>query len=187
MYEVFFLISQILKDNESTGECYRPKLKVDNTFQNCDCSGYHENPNWIFIVLFCVVTKNFSNGCFWSKFVQQFSGLNGARVLCRNTGSTSLKPEERPCKCQPGFELKNFGGSLECKACEKGLMSSGLKCERCPAGHVALAGKHYYIWRNSTLPEGFKAKCAGDCSVKVGLTLWQLILSWGLIRMLKDI
>ena len=32
MDEVFFLISQILKDNESTGECYRPKLKVDNTF-----------------------------------------------------------------------------------------------------------------------------------------------------------
>lgn len=173
--------------NESTSKCYQPKLKGDNTFQNCDCSGYLENPNWIFIVLFCVVTENFSNGCFWSNFVQQFSGLNGARVLCRDTGSTSLKPEERPCACQPGFELKNFGGSLECKACEKGLMSSGLECKRCPAGHVALAGKHYYIWRNNTLPEGFKAKCAGDCSVKVGLTLWQLILCWGLIRVLKDI
>ena len=66
----------------------------------------------------------------------------------------------------------NNGGKLECKACEKGQKSSGLKCERCTPGYVALAGKHYYIWRNNTLPDGFTAKCAGDCSVKVGITLF---------------
>jgi len=103
--------------------------------------------------------------------IPRFSGLNGARVLCKDSGYLSLKPERHQCRCQPGFELKNNGGKLECKACEKGLKSSGLKCEGCDPGQVALAGKHYYIWRNNTLPNGFTAKCAGDCSVKVGLIL----------------
>lgn len=86
--------------------------------------------------------------------------------------NSSLETVPWQCKCQPGFEIKNDGGKPQCKVCEKGLKSSGVKCEKCSPGHVALAGKHYYIWTNNTLPKGFTAKCSGDCSIKVSITLW---------------
>ena len=53
-----------VQDNQRQGKCYQPKLKADNTYQDLDCSGYHENPHSIFIVLFCIVAKKFNNRCF---------------------------------------------------------------------------------------------------------------------------
>ena len=42
-----------------------------------------------------------------------------------------------------------------------------MKCATCKVGHVAFLGKHYFLWRNDTLPEGFSASCSGDCTIEV--------------------
>lgn len=63
--------------------------------------------------------------------------------------------------------MNGTGGKLQCKPCETGFKSRGVKCETCEAGHVALPGKHYSVWRKDKLPEGFTANCVGDCAVKV--------------------
>ena len=104
-------------------------------------------------------------------------GFKGkARVLCNHMDPTKLNPELVQCRCQPGFEIDTSGAKPKCKKCEKGKYSTdGIKCNSCQAGHVALPGKHYYVWRNNTLPEGFTAQCAGDCSVKVSTVLRMIL------------
>ena len=72
------------------------------------------------------------------------------------------------CRCQPGFEIfQGKNGQIQCNACSKGKFSTGLKCATCKAGHVAFPGKHYFLWRSGTLPEGFSASCSGDCTIEV--------------------
>ena len=95
------------------------------------------------------------------------ANISDARLLCNPPASPDLKPVKYQCKCQPGFEIIKDGDKFQCKRCEKGRKSGGVKCEGCEPGHVALPGKHYHIWRKGTLPEGFTANCTGDCSVKV--------------------
>lgn len=97
------------------------------------------------------------------------ANVSDPRLLCNPSGHPSHKPFQYQCKCQGGFEIVNgTGGKLQCKPCQTGFKSLGVKCENCEAGHVALPGKHYSIWRINTLPEGFTANCTGDCAVKGG-------------------
>ena len=92
----------------------------------------------------------------------------GSRLLCKNQDDSKLKPQLVQCRCQPGYEIVNSNGKKQCHLCDKGSFSTdGIKCARCEAGHVALRGKHFYVWRNNTLPHGFFTDCFGDCSVKV--------------------
>ena len=96
------------------------------------------------------------------------AGFKGPRVLCnRQPDQKALGPETVQCRCQPGYEISNKDNKPRCQRCEKSYYSSGVQCKKCNPGHVALPGKHFYVWRNNTLPEGFTAQCAGDCSVKV--------------------
>ncbi|KAK2552323.1 Endosome/lysosome-associated apoptosis and autophagy regulator family member 2 [Acropora cervicornis] len=93
----------------------------------------------------------------------------GSRLLCKNQDDSKLKPQLVQCRCQPGYEIVNSNGKKQCHLCDKGSFSTdGIKCARCEAGHVALRGKHFYVWRNNTLPHGFFTDCFGDCSVKGG-------------------
>ena len=94
----------------------------------------------------------------------------GAKVLCSDVGHAKLKPQTVQCRCQPGFEIDTNGGKPQCNKCKEGQYSTaGIKCNTCQAGHVAFKGKHFYVWRNNTLPKSFTAQCAGDCSVKVSM------------------
>lgn len=97
------------------------------------------------------------------------ANVSDPRRLCDSAGNPSLNPIPYQCKCEGGFEIVNgTGGKLQCKPCETGFKSRGVKCETCEAGHVALPGKHYSVWRKDTLPKGFTANCVGDCAVKSG-------------------
>ena len=94
----------------------------------------------------------------------------GPRILCNRQKNSTITPSSKTmqCRCQPGFEIfQGKDGQIQCKPCSKGNFSTGVKCATCKAGHVALPGKHYFLWRNDTLPEGFSASCSGDCTIEV--------------------
>ncbi|KAJ7337224.1 hypothetical protein OS493_010081 [Desmophyllum pertusum] len=83
-------------------------------------------------------------------------GLNGARRLCKLVDTETLSPKlHYKCKCQPGFEINSVDGKLQCQACGKGLKSSGVTCEKCPAGQVLLLTVlEIVVLREAGLPSG---------------------------------
>ena len=94
----------------------------------------------------------------------------GPRILCNQQKNSTITPSSKTvqCRCQPGFEIfQGKDGQIQCKPCSKGNFSTGVKCATCKTGHVALPGKHYFLWRSDTLPEGFSASCSGDCTIEV--------------------
>ena len=100
--------------------------------------------------------------------------MNG-KMLCYGKQLSAL-PQEKPCRCQPGFEVDPKSSSnsnvkdYQCLSCRPGLYSDdGITCKKCPAGQVALTGKHYYYWPQGSLPQGFKSECVGDCHKEVSI------------------
>ncbi|KAK3697538.1 hypothetical protein QZH41_019779, partial [Actinostola sp. cb2023] len=106
------------------------------------------------------------------KIIPEYSSVTikgKPHTLCVKPASGAPPTENVPCSCQPGQEYSpDVPAKSVCKPCAKGKHSKdGRNCTKCPSGHVALMGKHVYIWTkddSGKLPEGFTAGCIGDCS-----------------------